>query len=174
MSTDRARWAPLTWAKKRIIDGYLRHIQKSAAADADKIRALQLESNRTAEQVIKLDVWEKDVKQRGIIDQALFVYRVQLVDGNPNIMESGPTFPYDIRVVTDVPTLMGFMRDEIDRVFPDGTVRRLKPFRPMDALRIGTLETDGRGSALKNLTLLEKTVFPQLARTLKFDGPVAA
>jgi hypothetical protein len=156
--------------RKAFADAYVRHVQKKAAQHADKVRELQAEASRTDEQTIRFDVFDQDVRQRGLIEQQVYSYVVR-VEKTGHLVVLPPATPHDVRVMTDVPTLWGFANSRMDLTLTDGGRKRIEPFTPRDAVRLGLLETDGSGSALRNLFLLERSVLPRLAGDLKLPSP---
>ena len=156
--------------KRRFVDRYVDHLRARATKNADKVRELQAESSRLEEQVIRFDVFSDDVRQRGLVQQEVYSYVVKVGrDGHIAVLPVSTR--HDVRVMTDVPTLWGFSNGRIDLALAGGGRKRVDPFTPRDAVRLGLLETDGSGSALKNLFLLERRVLPTLADELKLPKP---
>ena len=156
--------------KRWFVDRYVAHVRARAAKHADKVREIQAEASRQEEQVIRFDVFSDDVRQRGLIQQEVYSYVVR-VEKSGVIADLPLSTPFDVRVLTDVSTLWGFANGYTNITQQDGKRRRIDPFTPRDAIRLGLMETDGSGSALKNLYLLERRVLPQLADELKLPRP---
>ena len=159
----------MTWNPLRAFaDAYVSHLQKLAQRHREKVQKLQHDASRNKEMVVRFDVFSSDVRERGILPQECYTYVFRMrADGTPEKLPIGT--PTDARVFTDVPTLYGFSRGEYRMALRDGGTKTIRPFLPMDAVRLGLLETDGDVPALKQLFLLERKVLPSLAEELKLN-----
>ncbi len=149
------------------VNWYAEHLQKKAQKKVDKIRQVQSETGRLAEQVIEIQIYGMDLRQRNRIQQEVWVRRYRfLKDGTYQVLPVGPTRP-DSRIYTDTPTLIGVAYGHQQSVKEDGSIVSREKFTVYDALRLGHIDYDGETTALRNLALLQKKILPELARELK-------
>lgn len=151
--------------KRWFVDLYIGHVQKVALRNREHVRDMQVETGRLDASVIRVDIFSQNVKDRGFTKQECWTYFVRVKDGAAERLPESDR--WDVRILTDGPTLWAFARGETRQTMADGTVKVIRPFTPRDAQRMGRLETDGPTSALRNLFLVERKVLPELARELR-------
>lgn len=155
----------------RILRAYSGYIQKRANKRQDEIRDIQMRAARSDEQVIKVVVYELNVKARRSIQQNCEAATWRVRDG---VLEELPetTVP-DGTVYTDAPTMLGLMRGRFERRLEGGGSKLYDPFTPQVAFFIGLIEVDGDVAVLRNLELISKEVMPRLGEIFKVPGLAA-
>jgi hypothetical protein len=127
----------------RVVLWYVRRIQGRAAVRSDEVRELQAASGRTAGRVIRVDIYELDVRQRVSPGptQSLRSFTFRVVGGK--VQPLPPGTPASAVMSTDMPTLYALLKGRWDYPRADGSVKVEDPFEAADAWRLGHLEMDG-------------------------------
>lgn len=147
----------------RWVDWYIARLSRKAQKHREEIRKIQQETDRTQEQVIQVHIFEKDVRQRGILPQEVYTYTFRIKDGRAEFM-SLATEP-DITVTSDFPTLRGIHTNSYTRVHKNGSTEVVSPFTPTDAWRSDLLLWDGPGTGMKSVRLMTR-ILPMITDEL--------
>jgi hypothetical protein len=152
----------------RIINAYVRHVQKKANQNADKVREIQLRTARTDEQVVRVLVYEQNMKRRSSIPQRVHPFSFRVTGGRLEEVPEDST--PDGVVHIDVPVMFGLARGKFDRLLDGGGTKPYDPFNPTIAYFIGLIEVDGDLAVLRNLELIQHEVVPRLADIFRLPG----
>lgn len=153
-------------AKRRIAHAWAGHLQRVANKHADEIRELQTESGRDKKLLIRFDVFECDVKRRGLIQQQVYTFFFRIVEGR--VQMCAESAQWDGHVLTDIPVLVGLQDGYMDKRLPGNSgVERIEPFTPRRAWLMGRILTEGDATMLSNLLLFEKRVWEEMLREVR-------
>lgn len=142
------------------LNWYAAYAQRRVNKRADKVRAMQAESGKDKERVVRYRIFEADSRRRDVVQRLIeIVIRVRRdgsVERLPKETEA------DVTVITDFPVVWGVYRGTYTQVLDGGGKIVHKDFTPFDAVRLGRVDWEGRSSALDSLMLLERRVLPEL------------
>jgi hypothetical protein len=154
--------------KKPFLDMYFRYVQGRANRRSDKVRQLQQESGRTDMQVIRIIVYNDDVRASRA-QQSAYMRTFRVRDGVLEYLDDRER--PDAVILSDFPTIYGIANGRYVQVFPDGTRKVHENFGAFDALRLGKMECEGDQSVLSNLYLFERRVAPEILKEIRLPPP---